>query len=276
MMRGMLGLGLLVLTGGGWMAARADEPASEPPAATAQPEAAPSADSGLRMLIETSLGDIVVELDVDRAPNTVDNFLMYATEKFYDGTIIHRVIPNFIIQGGGYANPMAEKTAGLHPPIRNEWANGLKHKRMTIAAARVPGKPDSATSQFFINVADNPRLDQPQEDGAGYAVFGRVVGGEDVVEKICSVPLQIVPTYRDASGQPVTPVTPIIIKSVRVEGVDVAEDPEGKAPPDSTASAPADRPAAPAKGGAQPSTASPTPPRPKPANPPAGSHKAED
>ena len=272
MMRGMLGLGLLAMAAGGWMAARADQPASEPPAATAQPEAPAAEEPGLRVCIRTSLGDIIVELDIDRAPDTVVNFMTYVSEKFYDGTIIHRVIPNFIIQGGGYMLPMAEKTAGLHPPVRYERVKGLKNVRMTMAAARVPGKPDSATSQFFINVADNPRLDQPQEDGAGYVPFGRVVAGEDVVQKICSVPLQIVPAYRDASGQPVTPVTPIIIKSIRV--IEVGEPESDTA--NGTATAPAGRPATPARGNVKPGAAGAPAIQPKTSNPPGGSHKAED
>lgn len=129
--------------------------------------------------METTLGDIVLKLDAEKAPITTLNFLRYADDKFYEGTIFHRVMSTFMIQGGGYTASMDQKTAGLHAPIRNEWKNGLSNARGTVAMARLGGgKHHSATSQFFINVVDNARLDSPT-DGAAYAVFATVVSGMD-------------------------------------------------------------------------------------------------
>jgi peptidyl-prolyl cis-trans isomerase A (cyclophilin A)/peptidyl-prolyl cis-trans isomerase B (cyclophilin B) len=159
------------------------------------------------VLIKTSLGDLVLELDADKAPVTVENFLSYAEKKAYDGTIFHRVISNFMIQGGGFLPDMNKKPTDA--PITNEWKNGLKNKRMSIAMARLGNKPDSATNQFFINVKDNTFLDEPR-DGAGYAVFGKVVQGMDVVDKIKNVKTHALPSgYRDV------PVEPVIIESVQ-------------------------------------------------------------
>lgn len=138
--------------------------------------------------IKTSQGDIVVELDSEKAPNTVANFLEYAKSGHYDGTIFHRVIRRFMIQGGGLTPAMQEKP-GSRPAIRNEADNGLKNLKGTIAMART-GDPHSATDQFFINVVDNPFLDHRARDeqGWGYAVFGKVVSGMDVAEKISRSP----------------------------------------------------------------------------------------
>ena len=166
-----------------------------------------------RVKIATTLGDIVLQLDAAKAPVTVDNFLRYAEEGFYNGTIFHRVIKGFMIQGGGFTKDMEKKT-GLHDPIANEWKNGLKNKRGTIAMARLGGNPDSATAQFFINVVDNGFLDRPQRDGAAYCVFGKVVEGMDVVDKIRDTELIKHPKY--PSPRPVTPKEPVIIKSVTV------------------------------------------------------------
>ena len=136
--------------------------------------------------METSMGDIVLILDKERAPITVENFLAYTNDGFYDGTIFHRVIDNFMIQGGGFTEAMKKKET--KPGIENEWDNGLTNQNGTIAMARLGGQPNSATSQFFINVKDNPFLSKRQQDGAGYAVFGQVIGGMDVVESIKKVP----------------------------------------------------------------------------------------
>ena len=131
----------------------------------------------------TSMGVIDLELNEGQAPITVGNFLSYVDDGFYDGTIFHRVIGDFMIQGGGFTASMIKK--GTKAPIKNEWKNGLKNRRGTIAMARIGGQADSATSQFFINVRDNEQLDRPQaRDGAAYAVFGKVVNGMDVVEVI--------------------------------------------------------------------------------------------
>ena len=136
--------------------------------------------------LHTSMGDITVKLDAEKAPKTVANFLQYARDGFYDGTIFHRVINNFMIQGGGMTADMTQKTT--RAPVENEANNGLKNKTGTIAMART-NDPHSATAQFFINVADNDFLDHraPTAQGWGYAVFGKVTAGMDVVEKIKAV-----------------------------------------------------------------------------------------
>ncbi len=139
-----------------------------------------------KVIMKTSMGDITIELYPDKAPITVENFFSYVDEKFYDGTIFHRVMKGFMIQGGGLTPELTQKTA--KPPIKNEAANGLKNKRGTIAMARMPDK-DSATCQFFINHVDNPGLDHRDDtdEGYGYAVFGKVVKGMDVVDAIAGV-----------------------------------------------------------------------------------------
>ena len=136
--------------------------------------------------LHTSMGDISLELDAEKAPKTVANFLQYARDGFYDGTIFHRVINNFMIQGGGMTADMAQKQT--RAPVDNEANNGLKNKTGTVAMART-NDPHSATAQFFINVSDNGFLDHtaPTAQGWGYAVFGRVTAGMDVVEKITAV-----------------------------------------------------------------------------------------
>lgn len=135
--------------------------------------------------MDTSFGPIVLELDREKAPITVENFLRYSKKGAYDGTVFHRVIPSFMIQGGGFTPDMVQRPTDA--PIKNEWKNGLKNVRGSIAMARLGGQADSATSQFFINVVNNDMLDQPR-DGAGYAVFGKVVGGMGVVDAIRDVP----------------------------------------------------------------------------------------
>lgn len=166
-----------------------------------------------RAKMETTLGDITLELDAEKAPLTVANFVQYAQDKFYDGTIFHRVISTFMIQGGGFTPDMEKKTEGLRAPIKNEWDNGLKNVTGTIAMARTQ-QPDSATSQFYINVVDNPNLDTPR-GGAAYCVFGKVVEGMDTVEKIRDTPVDNHPKY--AGGRrPVVPAEPVAIKSVRL------------------------------------------------------------
>ncbi len=143
--------------------------------------------AGPRVLLQTSQGDITLELDADRAPKTVENFLTYVRAGHYDGTLFHRVIEGFMIQGGGYTKDFVLKPT--RPPIENEAGNGLKNLRGTIAMART-ANPHSATAQFFINTADNGFLDHtaPTAQGWGYAVFGKVVAGMDVVERIERLP----------------------------------------------------------------------------------------
>lgn len=137
-----------------------------------------------RVKLATSAGDIVVELAPEKAPKTVANFLQYVSDKHYDGTVFHRVIDGFMIQGGGFTADMRQKPT--RAPVPLETSNGLKNAKYTIAMART-GDPNSATSQFFINVKDNTMLDAPNPDGYGYTVFGKVVAGADVVDKIRAV-----------------------------------------------------------------------------------------
>ena len=139
-----------------------------------------------KVKLSTSMGDIVVQLDLDKAPKTVENFLAYVNEKHYDGTIFHRVIPGFMVQGGGFEPGMTQKSTDA--PIENEANNGLKNANYTVAMART-SDPHSATAQFFINVSDNGFLNHtaPSAQGWGYAVFGKVVAGTDVVDKIKAV-----------------------------------------------------------------------------------------
>jgi len=159
------------------------------------------------VLLSTSMGDIKVELSPDKAPVTVKNFLDYVKAGYYDGTIFHRVISGFMIQGGGLTADMQEKQ-GQKPPIKNESDNGLKNDTGTVAMART-NVPNSATSQFFINVKDNGSLNG-EKDKPGYAVFGKVVDGMDVVKKI-----EQVKTTTKGPHQNV-PVDPVIIKSAKV------------------------------------------------------------
>jgi peptidyl-prolyl cis-trans isomerase A (cyclophilin A) len=161
-----------------------------------------------RVKLSTSLGDIVVELDAAKAPKTVENFVQYVNDKHYDGTVFHRVIGNFMIQGGGFATDMQQKAT--RAPIPLEARNGLKNDRGTIAMART-GNPNSATSQFFINVVDNAGLNAPSPDGHGYTVFGKVVAGMDVVDKI-----RAVPTGNSGMHQNV-PLTPVTINKATLE-----------------------------------------------------------
>jgi peptidyl-prolyl cis-trans isomerase A (cyclophilin A) len=162
-----------------------------------------------KVRLATSAGDIVLELDAEKAPKTVANFLQYVRDGHYSGTIFHRVIDNFMIQGGGMKADMSEKPT--RAPIALESRNGLSNTRGTVAMART-GVPDSATAQFFINVGDNLFLDQPNSrDGNGYAVFGKVVEGMDVVERIKQQPTQGRGPHQNV------PVTPVIIQKATVE-----------------------------------------------------------
>ena len=184
--------------------------ASETPATQSVPTApAAGQPANPRVLIETSKGNITVELFPARAPQSTANFLGYARNGFYDGTIFHRVIPRFMIQGGGMLPDMTEKPRGT--PISNEADNGLKNLRGTLAMART-GDPHSATSQFFINVADNRFLDHRGKsiEGWGYAVFGQVVDGMDVVDAIVAVPRG----NRGPHGD--VPLEPIVMQRVSV------------------------------------------------------------
>jgi len=162
-----------------------------------------------QVLMTTTVGPITLELDADNAPKTVENFLSYVSSGFYDGTIFHRVIDNFMIQGGGFDADMSQKET--EAPIENEANNGLKNLRGSIAMARTQD-PHSATAQFFINVKDNDFLNHTGENmqGWGYAVFGKVAEGDDVLDKIRCV------QTGSAAGHQDVPLEPIIIESVTI------------------------------------------------------------
>jgi len=168
--------------------------------------------AGTQVRLDTSLGPITLELADDKAPKTVENFLAYAREGFYNGTIFHRVIDGFMIQGGGFTADFQQKPT--RAPVKNEADNGLKNLRGTVAMART-SDPQSATAQFFINVKDNPALDYraPDPQGWGYAVFGQVVGSMEIVDKIRQTP-----TGAGGPGNRFrdVPTMPVIIQSVTV------------------------------------------------------------
>jgi len=157
-----------------------------------------------RVIMDTSFGKVTIELYEDKAPISVKNFLQYVEDKHYDGTIFHRVIADFMVQGGGFEAGMKQKKT--RDPIKNEAGNGLSNDRGTVAMART-GVPDSATSQFYINVVDNKGLDRANsKDGVGYAVFGKVLEGMDVVDKI----------RRVETGARDVPNKDVVIRSIRV------------------------------------------------------------
>lgn len=162
------------------------------------------ANTASQVKFQTTLGDFTVEVYADKAPKTVENFLQYVKDKHYNGTIFHRVMDGFMVQGGGFTSDMNQKST--REPIVLEAKNGLKNDRGTIAMART-GNPNSATAQFFINVVDNAMLNAPSPDGYGYAVFGKVVSGMETIDKI-----KAAATGNKGMHQNV-PVTPIIINS---------------------------------------------------------------
>jgi cyclophilin family peptidyl-prolyl cis-trans isomerase len=185
---------------------RGTMPVQAPPLQAPAPEPAPG---NAVAVISTSLGDITIELFKDRAPVSVENFLQYANEGFYAGTIFHRVKPNFMIQGGGYTDTLTEKPT--RAPIQNEATNGLRNTRGTVAMAR-RASLRSATAQFYINLVDNRSLDHTgySPSDFGYAVFGRVLSGMDVADRIGAVATGTSGEMEDV------PVAPVFIKSVRV------------------------------------------------------------
>jgi cyclophilin family peptidyl-prolyl cis-trans isomerase len=160
------------------------------------------------MKIKTNLGSFTLKLDEEKAPISSKNFKNYVEKGFYNGTIFHRVIDGFMIQGGGFDLDMSQKETDS--PIKNEASNGLKNEKYTVAMART-SIPDSATSQFFINTSDNSFLDYPGQDGAGYCVFGKVTEGFDIVDKINSV------QTGSNNGHQDVPVEPVIIKEVSTD-----------------------------------------------------------
>lgn len=168
-----------------------------------------AADENPVVVLDTAMGPITLEFDKAKAPISVENFLKYVDAGYYNGLVFHRVMPDFMIQGGGFDGKMQEKFAGLRAPIKNEAANGLKNQRGTIAMARTPN-PDSATSQFFINHGDNSqKLCPGGVDEFGYAVFGRVIGGMEIVDAIAKVPTG----QRGQHGD--VPITPVVIRSAK-------------------------------------------------------------
>jgi cyclophilin family peptidyl-prolyl cis-trans isomerase len=177
------------------------------PAPTVQP-----APGNPVVVIDTSAGPITIELFKDQAPVSVENFLQYVKDGFYEGTIWHRVVPGYVIQGGGYSPQLAEKPT--RPPIQNEATNGLSNRKGTVAMARTRAAR-SATSQFFINLADNPGLDHRgfAPDDFGYAVFGRVIDGWVAIDKIAAAK-----TTTTKDGMDNVPETPILIKGASVRG----------------------------------------------------------
>ncbi|MCC6677231.1 MAG: peptidyl-prolyl cis-trans isomerase [Phycisphaerales bacterium] len=162
----------------------------------------------MRIRLTTSKGPITIELDPKSAPISSENFVAYVKAGSYDGTIFHRVIGHFMIQGGGFTADMKKKAT--NKAIKNEWKNGLKNTRGTVAMARLGGNPDSATNQFFINVVDNAFLDRPQPDGAAYAVFGKVVEGMETVDAIKGV------RTTSKGGMDDVPVEAVVIEKAEV------------------------------------------------------------
>lgn len=186
---------LTALTIPGAVLAASAKPATEAPAAHPQVE------------IKTTMGDIVLELDREKAPKSVDNFLAYVKSGFYKGTIFHRVIDGFMIQGGGFDEKLKQKPTRKPIPIESQ--NGLGNDIYTVAMARM-GDPNSATSQFFINVVNNEGLNYPGRDGHGYAVFGKVIQGYETVDKIKGVLVDDKGIFQNI------PVTPIVVKSATI------------------------------------------------------------
>jgi cyclophilin family peptidyl-prolyl cis-trans isomerase len=229
-----------------------------------------------RVKLETTLGDFVLELDREKAPASVENFVRYVNEGFYNGLIFHRVMPDFMIQGGGFDESYARRTEGLHDPIKNESQNGLKNLRGTISMART-ADPNSATSQFFINVVDNDnRLDPSERMPHGYAVFGKVVEGMDVVDKIRDAKRTTHP--KDPGGgreKDVNPDPPIVIKKATVLDGGAApatgDHAGGAAPAHTPAPAASPEGAKPTPAGEPAATPAPRrPPVVRPSPPPAG------
>ena len=166
------------------------------------------AEENIKFVIDTSKGNIVIETYPKKAPITVKNFESYVNKGFYNNTIFHRVIDGFMIQGGGFTKDMAQKQTDA--PIQNEASNGLKNEKYSIAMART-SIPDSATSQFFINVNNNNFLDYPGQDGAGYCVFGKVIEGQDVVDKIAKLKTRV------KNGMGDVPIKTVKINSIKVK-----------------------------------------------------------
>lgn len=197
------------------------KPADRGPGVESRPvrSAAPTGPATLtpRVRVTTSLGEFTLELDGENAPMTVTNFVDYVLDGYYEGTIIHRVAnepPTRVVQGGRYVSDMSDKTGGLRPPVRSEWSPKSRNLRGSIGMTRRFGVLNSATTEFYINLQDNPALDGPR-DGAGWTVFGRVVEGWEVVEKMAGVAVAAHPKFAEGRSA-VVPTTPITIRSMEL------------------------------------------------------------
>jgi peptidyl-prolyl cis-trans isomerase A (cyclophilin A) len=164
--------------------------------------------AGTKVLFKTNKGNFVMELDDAKAPTTVNNFLNYVKSGFYSGTIFHRVINGFMVQGGGFTKDMRQKPTSAPIPIESK--NGLKNEKYTVAMART-SDPNSATAQFFVNVKNNGMLDYPGSDGYGYTVFGKVISGTEVIDEIKFAPT----TNKNGMGD--VPIDPIVIESATIQ-----------------------------------------------------------
>lgn len=202
--------------------------------AGATPIAAVPSAPPVRVLLVTTLGEITLELDAAAAPRTVENFLEYARDGHYNGTVFHRVIPGLLVQAGAFTPDLQQKPS--RAPVVHEGGNGLSNRRGTVAAARDRGVLDSATAQFFFNLVDNPKLDQAAPGDpytAGYAVFGRVLQGLDVIDRIAAVP-----TGADGPFAAWVPVVPVVIERVQVlDPLPAGPTPTADAPPAETEAA---------------------------------------
>ncbi|MEW6249544.1 MAG: peptidylprolyl isomerase [Planctomycetota bacterium] len=228
-------------------------------AAMPPPETQPLAELSARVILEISCegaewGQLEIELDPRRAPQTVENFLRYVDRGFYDGTIFHRISPNFLIQGGGYTSVRAPKKDGLHEPVPNEARSAAKNRRYTVALARPHRNPHGGTAQFFINLEDNRKLDFPADDGFGYCVFGRVTRGREVVDRMRTVPTQANPLALQENSQPLNP--PMIRRAYRAPATP-ATPPAAAAVPTGAATAVPAGAAAPVEGAAPGEDAAP-------------------
>lgn len=208
-----MSLRLILLSALLWAPVAAVATAVPAPVATPAAEPAPApAPASPRVLLVTSMGEITLELDAAAAPATVENFLAYARDGHYNGTIFHRAIPGLLVQAGGFTPDLQQKPS--RAPVASEAGNGLSNRRGTVAAARDRGVADSATAQFFFNLVDNPKFDRTDPGSAytaGYTVFGRVLQGLDVVDRIAAVP-----TRAQGPFPAWVPVVPVVIERVQV------------------------------------------------------------
>lgn len=188
--------------------AQATQPAAAKDAKPAAKVEATPAVAAPKVLLKTSMGDVTIELAADKAPKSTANFLAYVNSGFYDGTVFHRVIDNFMVQGGGFTKELQQKPT--RASIINESKNGLSNVRGSIAMART-ADPNSATAQFFVNVVDNPQLDYASDAQPGYCVFGKVIAGLDVIDKIKGMPTGPQNQFRSD-----VPTTPIVIEKASV------------------------------------------------------------